>query len=55
MMKVESFREHYSFEEELAKQIEDFLNTNFITRENIVSIKCFSEDNYIYCILIWED
>ena len=55
MIKVKSFREHYSFEEELAKQIEDFLNTNSITRENIVSLKYFSENNYIYCMLVWED
>ena len=55
MIKVKSFREHYNFEEELAKQIEDFLNINFILCENIVSIKYFSENNYIYCMLIWED
>ena len=55
MIKVKSFREYYNFEEELAKQIEDFLNTNFILCENIVSIKYFSENNYIYCMLIWED
>ncbi len=55
MIKVKSFRELYSFEEELAKQIEGFLNTNSITRENIVSLKYFSENNYIYCMLIWED
>ena len=55
MIKVKSFRELYNFEEELAKQIEDFLNTNFIIRENIVSLKYFSENNYIYCMLIWED
>lgn len=55
MIKVKSFRELYNSEEELAKQIEDFLNTNFIIRENIVSLKYFSENNYIYCMLIWED
>lgn len=55
MMKVKSFREYYNFEEELAKQIEDFLNTNSITRENIVNLKYFSENDYIYCMLIWED
>ena len=55
MIKVKSFRELYNSEEELAKQIEDFLNTNFIIRENIVSLKYFSENNYIYCMLIWEE
>ena len=55
MIKVKSFREYYSFEEEFAKQIEDFLNTNSITRENIVSLKYFSEESYIYCMLIWEE
>jgi hypothetical protein len=55
MIKVKSFREYYNFEEELAKQIEDFLNTNSITRENIVSLKYFSADSYIYCMLTWED
>lgn len=55
MIKVKSFREHYNFEEEFAKQIEDFLNTNSIARESIVSLKYFSENDYIYCMLIWED
>jgi hypothetical protein len=55
MIKVKSFREYYNFEEELAKQIEDFLNINSITRENIVDIKYFSEKGYIYCMLTWED
>jgi hypothetical protein len=55
MIKVKSFRELYNFEEEFAKQIEDFLNTNSITRENIVSLKYFSENNYIFCMIIWED
>jgi hypothetical protein len=55
MIKVKSFRELYNFEEEFAKQIEDFLNTNSITRENIVSLKYFSESHYIYCMLTWED
>ena len=55
MIKVKSFRELYNFEEEFAQQIEDFLNTNSITRENIVSLKYFSESHYIYCMLVWED
>lgn len=55
MIKVKSFRELYNFEEEFAKQIEDFLNANSITRENIVNLKYFSENHYIYCMLIWED
>ena len=55
MIKVKSFREYYNFEGELAKQIENFLNTNSIFRENIVSLKYFSENGYIYCMLIWED
>ena len=55
MIKLKSFREYYNFEEELANQIEDFLNTNSITRESIVSLKYFSENNNIYCMLIWED
>ena len=55
MIKVKSFRELYNFEEEFAQQIEDFLNTNSITRENIISLKYFLENHYIYCMLVWED
>ena len=55
MIKVKSFREYYNFEEELAKQLEDFLNTNSIARENIVSLKYFSEYRCLYCMLVWED
>ena len=55
MFKVKSFREYYSFEEHLAKELEDFLNANLIERKDIISIKYFSENNYIYCMLIWED
>jgi hypothetical protein len=55
MYRCKTFREYYNFEEELAKQIEDFLNTNSITRENIINIKTFSENRYIYCMIIWEE
>ena len=55
MIKVKSFREYYSFEEEFAKQIEDFLNTNSITRENIIDIKYSTNNDWIYCMLIWEE
>ena len=55
MIKVKSFREYYNFEEELAKQLEDFLNTNSITRENIISLKYISENKYLYYTLVWED
>lgn len=55
MLKVKSFREYYNFEDDLAEKIENFLHTKSIKRENIVSIKYFSENNYIYCMLIWED
>ena len=55
MIKVESFREYYSFEGHLAKKLEDFLSANLIKREDIVSLKYFSENSYIYCMLIWED
>ena len=55
MIKVKSFREYYNFEGELAKQIENFLKINSILRENIISLKYFSENGYIYCMLIWED
>ena len=55
MIKVKSFREHYNYEDDFAKKIENFLRTKSIARENIVSLKYFSEDNYIYCMLIWED
>ena len=55
MYKVKSFRKPYNFEEELAKQVEDYLNSNGIPRQNIVDIKYFSEKGYLYCMLIWED
>lgn len=55
MIKVKSFREYYNYEDDLAEKIENFLHDNFITREKIISIKYFSENSYIYCMLIWED
>ena len=55
MIKVKSFREYYIYEDELAEKIENFLHDKSIARENIVSLKYFSENNYIYCVLVWED
>ena len=47
MIKVKSFRDYYSSEDHLAKKLEDFLNANLIERKDIISIKYFSENNYI--------
>lgn len=55
MIKVKSFRDYYDYEDDLAEKIENFLHDNSITRDNIISLKYFSESHYIYCMLVWED
>lgn len=54
MFKVKTFRKHYLQEDILAREIEDFLN-RVIIRSNIVDIKYTANDNWLYCMIIWED
>ena len=55
MFKAKSFRVHWSMEKSLANDVVYFLNDNRINKEDIVSLKYFSENDCIYCILVWED
>lgn len=55
MYKVQSFCYYQNREDDLAYQIEDYLNSNHVPRQNIVDIKYFTEKGYLYCMLIWED
>ena len=55
MYKVQSFCYYQNREDDLAHQIEDYLNSNHVPRQNIVDIKYFTEKGYLYCMLIWED
>ena len=54
MYKCKTFREYYNFEDVLSSSVEDYLNDNNVKRENIINIKTFSENDYIYCMIIWE-
>ena len=53
--KSEILREYWNYEDTLSSAIEECLNKNKVKRENIVSIKTFSENDYIYCMIIWEE
>ena len=55
MFKVKTFREYYNFEEHLDEKVETYLNINHIPRENIVSIKYYTANELLYCMIIWED
>ena len=55
MYRCETFREFYYSEDVLSSSVEDCLNNNNIKRENIINIKTFTENNYIYCMIIWEE
>ena len=56
MVKVKSFREYYNFEEHLDELVANYLNSNHIHRANIVDIKYYTENDWLYCtIIIWED
>ena len=55
MYRCKTFREPSHFEDMLAASIEECLNENNIKRENIVNIKTFSENGFIYCMIIWEE
>lgn len=55
MFKVKTFREYYNFEEHLDERVETYLNSNHILKENIISIKYYTETEWLYCTIIWED
>ena len=55
MIKVKTFRYHWSMEDSLASDVAYFLNNNHINREDIVDIKYDVNSDWIYCMIIWED
>lgn len=55
MFKTKSFRVHWAMEDSLAREVEYFLNNNRINREDIIDIKYSTNNDWIYCMLIWED
>ena len=55
MFKTKSFRVHWSMEESLARDVAYFLNNNRINKEDIIDIKYSTNNDWIYCMIIWED
>lgn len=55
MIKVKSFRVNLAREDYLSQDLEAFFLNNFIKRENIIDIKYSTNNDWIYCMLIWED
>lgn len=55
MYKCEILREYWNYEDMLSSAIAECLNKNNVKRENIVDIKTFSENDDIYCMIIWEE
>ena len=54
MFKVKTFRNHYLQEDNLAREVENFLN-HVVAGSNIVDIKYTANDNWLYCMIVWED
>lgn len=55
MYKCEILREYWNYEDTLSSAIAECLNKNKVKRENIINIKTFSENDDIYCMIIWEE
>jgi hypothetical protein len=55
MYRCEILREYWNYEDNLSSAVEACLNNNSIQRENIINIKTFTESDYIYCMIIWEE
>ena len=55
MFKVKTFHKYYNFSEFLDEQVATYLNDNHIRREDIVDIKYYTENEWLYCTIIWED
>lgn len=55
MFNVKTFRKYYNYEELLDEQVATYLNSNHIRREDIVDIKYYTENEWLYCTIIWED
>lgn len=55
MYRCETFYKMWHQEEKLSEEVENCLNFNQISREKIIDIKTFSENDRIYCMIIWEE
>lgn len=55
MIKVKTFRSHWAMEDSLGRDVQNFLNNSHLNKENIVDIKYSTNNDWIYCMLIWED
>ena len=57
MFKTKTFKVCLLMEDEvsLAYDIVNFLNNNPINREDIIDIKYAVDNDWIYCMLIWEE
>ena len=54
MFRVKSFRAMYTQEHYLAREVEDYLN-NTVEENKIINIQYFACNNYLYCMIIWEE
>ena len=54
MFRVKSFSATYAQEDRLAREVECYLN-NTIGENKIINTKFFACNNYLYCMIIWED
>lgn len=55
MYRCETFRVNYQYEHILSEKVAEYLNQNNILRKDIIEIKTFAEDRWIYCMIIWEE
>lgn len=55
MYKVETFRKHWAQENSLGREVEYFLNNNQINREDIIDIKYTVNNDWLYCMIVWEE
>lgn len=54
MIKVKTFRKHWSSEELLGRDVEYFLNYEHLSNEDVI-INYTANDKWIYCMITWED
>ena len=55
MFRVKTFRSYYLQEDTLAREVENYLINTVVDRSNIIDIKYTANDNWLYCMIIWED
>lgn len=55
MFRVKTFRSHYLQEHMLAREVEDYLINTVVTKSNIINIKYTANDNWLYCMITWEE